>query len=125
MPGGGVVLLVDDEPAVLATLAEGLRLGGFDVHAAGSFEAARRAITDAPPDAMITDLRLGAFNGLQLVLYLRDLRPDAPVAVLSGYDDPMLRRDAERQGAVFFTKPVAFDTLTSFLRERLGGAAAS
>lgn len=114
------VLVVDDEPAVLDMLAWSLRRGGYEVVALSRFEDAKRYISDTPPDALVTDVRLGAFNGLQLAWLMRDARATAPVLVLSGYDDPTLRKEAERLGGVFHTKPVPSETLVSYLREKLG-----
>ena len=115
------ILVVDDEPAVLDMLAWGLRRGGYDVVAVARFDEAKRLIGDAPaPDGLVTDVRLGAFNGLQLAWLMRDASPTCPIIVLSGYDDPTLRKETERLGGVYFTKPVPSDTLVSYLREKLG-----
>lgn len=114
------ILLVDDEPAVLDALAWGLRRGGYDVVALPRFEDAKRLIAEAPPDGLVTDVRLGAFNGLQLAWLMRDASPTCPIVVLSGYDDPTLRKEAERLGGVYHTKPVPSDTLVDYLREKLG-----
>lgn len=114
------ILVVDDEPAVLDMLALGIRRGGYEVVAVARFEDARRSIVEDPPEALVTDVRLGFFNGLQLALLMRDARPDAPIIVLSGFDDPTLRREAERLGGVYYTKPVPSETLVGYLRDRLG-----
>jgi DNA-binding response OmpR family regulator len=113
------ILVVDDEPAVLETLAWGLRRGGFDVTTQARFADARRHIDTDPPDALVTDVRLGAFNGLQLALHMRQARPHAPIIVLSGFDDPMLRREAEALGGVYLTKPLTGDTLATYLKGAL------
>lgn len=118
------VLLVDDEPAVLETLAWGLRHGGYDVTTAGRFDEARRALLAAPPDALVTDVRLGAFNGLQLAIVMRDASATAPIIVLSGFDDPALRKDAERLGAVYLTKPLRAQELLGYLDEGLNSKGA-
>lgn len=113
------ILVVDDEPAILDMLAWGLRRGGYEVVAVARFEDAKRYITEAPPDALVTDVRLGPFNGLQLALLLRAALPNAPIVVLSGFDDPTLRKETERMGGVYFTKPVTSETLIAHLRDRL------
>jgi hypothetical protein len=69
------VLIVDDEPDVLETLAELVSAGGYDVITRGSFEEARKAITDDPPDILVTDVRLGPFNADHRAVGLR--RSDA------------------------------------------------
>ena len=64
------VLLVDDH-ALLRLVSQWLTGGGFSVIACDSFEDARRELALHPPDVLLTDLRLGAFNGLQLVILAR------------------------------------------------------
>lgn len=115
------VLIVDDDPGVLETLTLGLTRAGLAVTALSRFDEARHHIDESPPDALVVDVRLGAFNGLQLALHMRDARPAAPILVLSGFDDAMLRREAERLGAEFLTKPVSLEELGTRLREALGG----
>ena len=56
-------------------------------------------------DALITDVRLGAFNGLQLAVMARDTHPEIRVIVFSGFDDPVLRSDAEHIGACIWSSP--------------------
>lgn len=116
------ILVVDDEPVVLDLLAWGLRHGGYDVVAVGRFEDAKRCIAEQPPDALVTDVRLGPFNGLQIALQLRDAVPGAPIVVLSGFDDPTLRRETEEMGGAYFVKPLPREALLAHLRERLPAA---
>ena len=100
------VLIVDDQPDVARTLSQLVASGGYDVITATRFDEARHLIDQTPPDILVTDVRLGAFNGLQLVLHMRSVSADAPIVVLSAFDDPMIRQDAERAGAMWLTKPV-------------------
>lgn len=114
-PDPRVVLLVDDQPEVLTTLGTLLRQSGYTVVLIEQFDEARRFIDGTPPDALITDVRLGAFNGLQLVLHMRDARPEAPILVLSAFSDPMIQREAEKQGARYLTKPITRQELVAAL----------
>ena len=100
------VLVVDDQPDVLRTLAQLVASGGYDVVTRTRFDEARQFIDDTPPDILVTDVRLGAFNGLQLALHMRNVRPEAPIVVLSAYDDAMIRDESERIGARWLSKPV-------------------
>jgi len=109
------VLVVDDQEDVLRTLAYYVGQGGYQVTALSRFEDARRFIDETPPDLLVTDIRLGAFNGLQLVLQLRAARPGAPIVVLSAFDDPTLREEAERAGARYLLKPLGKQELLECL----------
>jgi two-component system response regulator YesN len=73
-------------------------------------------VRDQTLDALITDVRLGAFNGLQLAVMARDIQPNIQVIVFSGFDDPVLRADAERIGATYLVKPVPSSYLIQLLQ---------
>ena len=55
---------------------------------------------------LISDVRLGAFNGLQLVVYAKLEHPDMIAIVLTGFDDPVLRTEAAHAGASYLVKPI-------------------
>src|SRR4051812_38068310 len=82
---GRQVLLVDDDPALLRLVSQWLTGGGFSVIACDSFEDARRELSLHPPDVLLTDLRLGAFNGLQLVILAAEQNPQPLTVVMSAY----------------------------------------
>ena len=65
---------------------------------------------------LITDVRLGAFNGLQLAVLARDYHPNIQLIVFSGFDDPVLRQDAEGLGATYLIKPVMISQLLQLIR---------
>jgi DNA-binding NtrC family response regulator len=98
------ILIVDDEPDVIDVLSEALRAKGYDTAGAATFEEAKRLLIMSPPDVLITDVRLGHFNGLQLVV----MRPVTTAAVVvSGFWDRTLDEEARRNGAIFLLKPVS------------------
>ncbi len=100
------ILVVDDDRQVLRYLTEMLQEAGFDTVSCERFLDAKGMLATSRPDLLLTDLRLGAYNGLQLAIYARDHHPGLPVIVLTGYEDPTLRDEATRSGAQFLIKPV-------------------
>ena len=110
------ILVVDDDIVLLDAIERAFREAGEQAIACGSFEEARRVVREKPLDALITDVRLGAFNGLQLAVMARDLQPNIQVIVFSGFDDPVLRADAERVGATYLVKPVPSSYLLQLLQ---------
>jgi DNA-binding response OmpR family regulator len=111
------ILIVDDDPSLLEALERSFKEAGEDVVAHSSFEQARRALQTTHFDALITDVRLGAFNGLQLAVISRDTYPDIRLIVFSGFDDPVLRTEAEHVGATYIVKPVTGAKLLEVLRQ--------
>ncbi len=115
------LLLVDDDLSLLGALSRFLADSGFEVVPCSTFEDAKREIGTLRPEILVTDVRLGAFNGLQLALLARDVRPDVRVVVFSGYDDPVLKEEARRIGATYLVKPVSGHTLVQELRATASG----
>ena len=97
-------LLVEDNPALLSGLMELLEGAGVDVVACRNFQDAREYLQAHTPQVMVTDLRLGAYNGLHLVLLARQRASDMSVIVYSAHADAALRAEAHSFGAVFLEK---------------------
>ena len=113
------ILIVDDDLSLLDALESALKQGGQpEVVALGAFADARRALNTDRFDVLITDVRLGAFNGLQLAVLARDQNPTIQLIVFSGFDDPVLRQEAERLGAVYLVKPVTSRQLLELIGTR-------
>ena len=77
--GPARVLVVDDDPDVLASLERGLRLSGFDVSTAVDGAEALRSATETRPDA----INMPILDGVSVVTALRAMDNDVPVCVLS------------------------------------------
>ena len=113
------ILIVDDDLSLLDALESALKQAGQrEVVALGAFADARRALHTDRFDVLITDVRLGAFNGLQLAVLARDQNPAIQLIVFSGFDDPVLRQEAERLGAVYLVKPVTSRQLLELIGNR-------
>ena len=64
---------------------------------------------------MIVDVRLGEFNGLQLVILAKLTHPAVRALVMTGFDDTVTREEAERLGARYLIKPIHANDLTKLL----------
>ena len=109
------ILVVDDDLGFLEGLEMALSNPAQEVHAYASFEEARAALRTTSYDALLTDVRLGAFNGLQLALIARTDNPEIRIVVISGTDDPVLRGEAAAMGAEYLVKPVTAQLLQSVI----------
>ena len=67
---------------------------------------------------LISDVRLGAFNGLQLVVFAKLQHPDMIAIVLTGFDDPVLRTEAAHAGALYLVKPIESQRLLDLVDGR-------
>jgi DNA-binding NtrC family response regulator len=117
------LLVVDDDRQVLKYLTDMLRDAGYNTVSAERFADAKALLSDTRPDLLLTDIRLGAYNGLQLAIYAQSRHPGIPIIVLTGYEDPTLRKEASRSGATFLVKPVRRDLLLASVEAALEKAA--
>jgi two-component system response regulator RegA len=99
-------LIVDDDSQVLTLTTRWFTEAGYAVDAAATFADARARIDAIEPDVLVVDVRLNGFNGVQLAALARARRPETRIVVISGFDDPVLRKEAERCGAAFLCKPL-------------------
>jgi two-component system response regulator HydG len=114
------VLVVDDDLALAETLADGLAERGFDAVACASSTEAARRLEDEPFDALVTDLRMPAIDGIGLLALSKRAAPERPVIVMTGYGAIETAVDAIRHGAHhYMTKPFATDELALFVRRAL------
>ena len=94
------VLVVDAHEDGAASLAEILRLYGYDVRVAGTARAALRAAAEAPPDVVLLEPRLPDLDGWELARRVRVLAGGKPplVVAISGSGRPEDRRRSAEAG---------------------------
>jgi len=106
----GRVLVVDDDPELVETLARGLRKRDLVVETASSGTEALERARELELDAVLSDVSMRPMDGLTLCDELRAVRPDLPVILLTGFGSMDAAVDALRRGAHdFLQKPIDLD----------------
>lgn len=101
-----IILLVDDEPAVLGAMRRSLRNEPYEVITAGSCEEALGWLEELPVDLVITDQRMPGMSGTELLEVVRTRFPKTRRAILTGYPTPStVRRGLEAGSDSFLYKP--------------------
>lgn len=113
------VLLVDDDPHALETLADVLLVEGIRSRVAGSLAAALDAIEAEAPGAILVDLVLEDGTGLELAARVRARHPQTPIFYTSAYTDMDLVDRVIRSGESFFPKPIQLRNLLAALKDHL------
>jgi CheY-like chemotaxis protein len=80
-----LVLVVDDEPSVRATLSLCLRAAGYETICAEDGHAAQQLISDFSPSAIVADIFMPVQDGLGLMNWLRQQCLKIPVVAISGH----------------------------------------
>ncbi|USX28470.1 sigma-54 dependent transcriptional regulator [Oxalobacteraceae bacterium OTU3CINTB1] len=122
-----MILIIDDDAAFRATLAETLEDLGHGVRQAASCEAGLRALAEGGIAAAIVDLRLPGDDGLAFLRAAPSIAPGVPCLMLTAYASGSNTIEAMRLGAFdHLTKPLGRDALTMALGRALkAGAQAS
>jgi two-component system alkaline phosphatase synthesis response regulator PhoP len=108
------ILVVEDDPAILAGLREKLRMEGHDVIAVEDGEAALRALGDEPFDLVILDLMLPKLDGLSVLRRLRKRSATLPVLILSAKGREEEKVEGLRAGADdYLAKPFGLRELVA------------
>jgi len=110
------LLLVDTNVDRLSELESELTRGGYHVAAASTFSEAKRRLSMAPPDLVITAVPLGEYNGLHLVVRARAAHPHV-LAIVFHTADVVLEKEAQGMGAEYATdvSPIALHALVERL----------
>src|SRR5258708_1147011 len=109
------ILMVDDEPAVLAGYQRTLSRE-FEVDIAVGGELGLKAIQNSGPYAVIiSDMRMPGMSGAQFLAKAREPTPDTVRILLPGYTDMGAAMEAVNEGNIFrfLTKPCAKEVLVA------------
>jgi DNA-binding NtrC family response regulator len=121
---GGVkqVLIVDDNSAVLSTLARAMALQSFSLTLAREpHEALARAGELRKLDLVITDYLMPSMTGEELIGHVRERHPGVKALIMSGHGD-LLDREAPEWWTreAHLTKPYKLSTLRCVIAELIG-----
>jgi DNA-binding response OmpR family regulator len=120
------LLLVEDEPTVLAALRKYFDAAGADVDCARELEEAEAMIANKDYDVVIADLRLSwncAIEGLEILRFIRRHSRQTHVIILSAYASQDIRESAESLGAdAFISKPTPLPQIAETVSRVLGRA---
>ncbi|MGW6446804.1 response regulator transcription factor [Lentzea sp. NPDC055074] len=102
----GLVLVVEDEPAIAELVALYLRRDGFGVHVESSGDAALAAVRSLSPVAVVLDVGLPVLNGIEVCRAMRAGGDWTPVLFVTARDDEVDRLLGLELGADdYITKP--------------------
>lgn len=113
------LLFVDDEPFVLRSLKLLLRnyTNRWDMVFAVGGKAGLAELENGPFDLVMTDMRMGAVDGAQLLEQVAQRWPNARRVVLSGFADAEAEQRGMRFAHKWLHKPCTLDELLATLKE--------
>ncbi len=115
-----LLLVIDDEPNILYTVAETLGSEALRVITAGTAREGIEAVRTQRPDAVLLDVRLPDLSGLEAFQRIHELDPRIPVLIMTAFASTETAIEAMRSGAFdYFVKPVDIAVLRQSVQRAL------
>lgn len=113
------LLLVDDEPLILATTERVLREEGYRILTAANADQGFELLATNRVGVVLSDIRMPGISGLEFLSRVKHLYPHTIRIALSGYADMDMVTSAINQGAIykFLTKPIGNELLRHTLKK--------
>ncbi|MBI3636934.1 MAG: sigma-54-dependent Fis family transcriptional regulator [Candidatus Rokubacteria bacterium] len=107
---GERILIVDDEPAIQSALKGVLEDEGYRVTAVGNGADAVARVAEEAPDLIFLDVWMPGMDGLDTLVQIKGLRPEATIVMISGHGTIETAVKATRLGAYdFIEKPLSLE----------------
>ncbi|MBD2760412.1 response regulator transcription factor [Yimella sp. cx-573] len=111
------VLVVDDESNLTELLSMALRYEGWEIKTAATGSSAVRTAKEFEPDAVVLDMMLPDFDGLEVLRRMRDTDPTLPVLFLTAKDAVEDRvAGLTAGGDDYVTKPFSLEEVVARVR---------
>jgi CheY-like chemotaxis protein len=117
-----MILLVDDDPQVRATIGRGLIELGYQVREARSGRAALALLGEERPSLVILDYMMPGMDGAETAREIARLDPELPIVFSTGHAALRALRNAAGEGAQVLEKPFSLDELDVLIKETLAEA---
>jgi two-component system NtrC family response regulator len=106
------ILLIDDDQSLRRVTEYNLSEAGFDLITAGSGQQGLKLFSKNNPALVITDVKLGDMDGLEVLAAIKRESPETPVIVITAFGSIEMAVKAMHEGAFnFITKPFDRETL--------------
>lgn len=113
------VLILDDEKNICVSLCYALE-DNYEISWFQEPKEAMKLLQAQPMDLMLLDLKLGRYDGIQVLKEIKAVYPDLPVIIMTGYGSIESSVDAVKAGAYHYvSKPIAMDDLKNLMSKAL------
>jgi two-component system, NtrC family, response regulator HydG len=110
------LLVIDDEPVVLAVVDRFAHDSGFQVVTRTDARAALAELQALKPDAVIVDVKMPEIGGLDVLRAILDVDPTCQIILMTGHPSVDTAMEAVKLGALdYISKPIDFDRLGRLL----------
>ena len=101
------ILIIDDDMDMCLLLERFFKRNQFEVKLTHSGKKGLEELERNPPDAILCDFRLGDTDGKELLIQIKQINPDVPVIIITGYSEIKMAVEVMKHGAFdYVTKPL-------------------
>ena len=117
------IMFIDDDDCVREAISEILNRKGWMVDAFSNAEDGLAALKAGSYDLVLTDINMPGMSGMNFLLAAREVAPEVPVVLVTGYPSIDIAVEAMKVGAVdFLAKPFKMEELELVIRKAIGNA---
>jgi len=114
------VLVLEDEIGTMITLCNMTRNAGYRVISCANKADALGALQNGKLDIIVTNIALPDADGIEILEIAKDIDPDIPIIIMTGYADAEKATTAVSQGAyTYFVKPINLDEMKTAIDNAL------
>ena len=114
-----VILVIEDDPDVLAMLIKHLIFLGYEVMSASDGMEGLKKLDEGGYDLVITDIVMPYVSGVGVVTALKDKKPDIPIIAITGYGREPEAAALEKKADLVLAKPVRISELKKHIEALL------
>jgi CheY-like chemotaxis protein len=112
-----MILIVDDNPRIRQTIKDVLNNVGAQFYDCSDGSRAFEMYSYYRPHWVLMDIKMPGTDGITATRMIRESYPDAQIVIVTNYDDPLLRKEAEAVGAAGFVTKDDLSVLQSFVKQ--------
>ncbi|HYV93771.1 MAG TPA: sigma-54 dependent transcriptional regulator [Chitinophagales bacterium] len=114
------LLIIDDDVDICMMLSRFLSKKGYDVKTSHNGKQAIELFKQEKFDLVFCDFRLGSMDGRDVLMVVREISPETPVIIITGYSDVKVAIDVIKNGAYdYIIKPLLPDEILNILEKAL------
>jgi CheY-like chemotaxis protein len=112
------ILVVDDSVTIVSLMKKYLSSQGFNVTTTNSAAQCIDLLTLDSYDLVITDINMPDINGIELVLWIRENRPEVQIIMMTAFGSDEIKEFASQKGALrYFDKPLNLKHIREVIEE--------
>lgn len=116
----GTILVVDDDPVVIKSCERILKSDGYSIDSAINGQDAINILHKKDYDLVVTDLKMPEVNGIDLIKWLRNSKPQTGIVIITGYPSQETIKDALDLGIIdYLPKPFTPPLLTDVISKAI------